>query len=471
MPLFSEIDNDPTFVQAIRAAGGAGVDLGGGVTANYSPIDSASNGGINPGGTNAGSILPNGGVVANPNPASAHITDAAAAPTYANIAGFDPAKIQAGVQDGKYSPAFYDFSGFVGGGGNVSRGNLGDAISYAQQHGFPNAQAVGDDKIDYGDGRGPIDVITSNGSLWFANEPSPGDAGASGGPTAAGSAAPSGGGGGSAAGAPRSVLTTQQFAPFTYQNFTAPAPYQLPTLAEAENQPGYQFALGQGEQAIQNSAAARGVLNTGGSLKSLNDYAQNFAQQDYQNVVNQGLQAYQTNFNNAYQTNQANNAGNLGAFTANTNAALGYGNLANAETSTANQYALGEGALANQATATANQYALGIGSLGLQGQSIANANALNWANYGLNANQQQFYQNYAFPVGVGLDATGQLNGAAGQYGQTGSNLITGAGNAAAAGTVGSANAWNQAAGGIANMAQGLAYLYPYYQNYQNQGGF
>src|SRR5690348_18109891 len=33
---------------------------------------------------------------------------------------------------------------------------------------------------------------------------------------------------------------------------------------------------------------------------------------------------------------------------------------------------------------------------------------------------------YAFPIGVGLDATGQLNGAAGQYNTIGSNHITGA---------------------------------------------
>ena len=47
------------------------------------------------------------------------------------------------------------------------------------------------------------------------------------------------------------------------------------------------FALGQGEQALQNSAAAKGNLFSGNTQEALSNYAQNAAQQD---AVDHGLQ-------------------------------------------------------------------------------------------------------------------------------------------------------------------------------------
>ena len=73
--------------------------------------------------------------------------------------------------------------------------------------------------------------------------------------------------------------------------------FQAPTLQQAEKQPGYQFAFGQGLGALQNSAAAKGNLLSGNTLEALNNYAQDFAQQDYNNVYNQALQGYNTNYN------------------------------------------------------------------------------------------------------------------------------------------------------------------------------
>src|SRR5579859_2346846 len=58
-------------------------------------------------------------------------------------------------------------------------------------------------------------------------------------------------------------------------------PFTPPTLQDAEQYPGYQFALGQGEEALQNSAAAKGNLVSGNTLEGLDKFAQNFAQQDY----------------------------------------------------------------------------------------------------------------------------------------------------------------------------------------------
>lgn len=48
--------------------------------------------------------------------------------------------------------------------------------------------------------------------------------------------------------------------------------------------PSYQFQLGQGLNAIQNAASVYG--GGGNAMKALNDYAQNFASQDYWNIYN-----------------------------------------------------------------------------------------------------------------------------------------------------------------------------------------
>lgn len=61
--------------------------------------------------------------------------------------------------------------------------------------------------------------------------------------------------------------------------------------------PNYQFQLQQGLGAVQNSAAAKGGLVGGNALKAINDYAQNFAGNAYQNAFN-NYTANQTNIYN-----------------------------------------------------------------------------------------------------------------------------------------------------------------------------
>ena len=77
--------------------------------------------------------------------------------------------------------------------------------------------------------------------------------------------------------------------------FHAPA-FTAPDAVTMLNDPGYKFRLAQGEQALQNSAAARGVLRTGGTLKDILGYGQNFASSEYQNVFDRALQAYNTKY-------------------------------------------------------------------------------------------------------------------------------------------------------------------------------
>jgi hypothetical protein len=86
------------------------------------------------------------------------------------------------------------------------------------------------------------------------------------------------------------------------------APYQsfqAPTGVNYQNDPGYQFRLQQGVQALQNSAAARGDLLSGNTLQALTQLGQGLGSEEYGNVYNRALQGYQTNAQN-YYTGQGN---------------------------------------------------------------------------------------------------------------------------------------------------------------------
>ncbi len=56
--------------------------------------------------------------------------------------------------------------------------------------------------------------------------------------------------------------------------------------------PGYQWQLGQGEQAINNANAAGGMLGTPQHQQQAGQLAENLGNQDYQNYLQQGLGLY-----------------------------------------------------------------------------------------------------------------------------------------------------------------------------------
>jgi hypothetical protein len=58
------------------------------------------------------------------------------------------------------------------------------------------------------------------------------------------------------------------------------------TLADYQEDPGYQFRLNQGEQAINRNALARGRFNSGSVLKELQGYNSNLASQEFGNAFN-----------------------------------------------------------------------------------------------------------------------------------------------------------------------------------------
>lgn len=75
---------------------------------------------------------------------------------------------------------------------------------------------------------------------------------------------------------------------------TSTASNGSPTTTNASSQfqnfydsPGYQFALGQGQQAVTRGAAATGGLYSTNTLNQLDSNAQGFASQQYQNYVQQ----------------------------------------------------------------------------------------------------------------------------------------------------------------------------------------
>jgi hypothetical protein len=287
-----------------------------------------------------------------------------------------------------------------------------------------------------------------------------------------------GGGSGGSSGGSAPNSTPFEFDPFvspeafSYADYDAPDAFtgpqwQAPTGVDDSNDPGYTARLKEGERALQRSAAAKGTLLTGGTLADLAKFGQEYAANEYQNVYNRAYQNYDTNYKRAaseydraaqagfqeYATNRANQFQNY---------QTNYENALNAyRTNFETEFKPWE-ANYNQAYQSwwGNQQA---GNMAFQNQ-LAQEN-------------QRFNQLFQ-TTQLGLGATGQqaqygagyANNAGniyGNYGQNYNDLITGQGNANAAGQVGSSNAWGQAFGNMANL--GTAYAGMYGQQPQQQG--
>lgn len=88
-----------------------------------------------------------------------------------------------------------------------------------------------------------------------------------------------------------------------------------PSQEEALQDPGYQFALGEGLRALQGSAAARGTLRTGGTLRDLMDYGQQAATQRYGDVYGRQYQLARDEFAPKYGAWQTRYGGDLSRWT------------------------------------------------------------------------------------------------------------------------------------------------------------
>ncbi len=68
------------------------------------------------------------------------------------------------------------------------------------------------------------------------------------------------------------------------------------TMADYEADPGYAFRLAEGQKALARTQAAGGKYFSGGAIKSLTDYNQNSASNEYQSAY----ERFNTNQNNLY---------------------------------------------------------------------------------------------------------------------------------------------------------------------------
>jgi hypothetical protein len=100
------------------------------------------------------------------------------------------------------------------------------------------------------------------------------------------------------------------------------APYENFGMKQFEADPGYNFRMAEGMKELERSASARGLLQSGGTLKGIQQYGQNLASAEYQNAFGRYLTerearmspyAYLTGQGQAAAVGQAANIGTTGA--------------------------------------------------------------------------------------------------------------------------------------------------------------
>ena len=128
--------------------------------------------------------------------------------------------------------------------------------------------------------------------------------------------------------------------------------------------PAYQFQLKQGQQALDRSAAARGMGASGAQMKAAQEYGQGLASQQYDKEYNRASGEFGDYYNRLAGLSQggqqaAGSMANAGSQYAN-NASNTFGNLSNAQTSILGQQA---NARASGYAANANALSGGLNSL------------------------------------------------------------------------------------------------------------
>lgn len=100
------------------------------------------------------------------------------------------------------------------------------------------------------------------------------------------------------------------------------APYQSFGMQQFQADPGYGFRMSEGLKALERSAAARGLLQSGGTLKDITRFGQNLASAEYENAFSRYLSErearmdpyrYLTGLGQATAVGQASNVGTTGA--------------------------------------------------------------------------------------------------------------------------------------------------------------
>lgn len=123
------------------------------------------------------------------------------------------------------------------------------------------------------------------------------------------------------------LINSGQFGP---GSIPTPQGFQAPTLADAQNSPGYQFTQQQGNKGILQGASAAGGAVSGGTLKALAGYDTNLANNTYGDVFSRAFNTHNAQLAD-YQAalqGQAQGFGQLsGIASLGENAAAGAGNV------------------------------------------------------------------------------------------------------------------------------------------------
>jgi hypothetical protein len=190
---------------------------------------------------------------------------------------------------------------------------------------------------------------------------------------------------------PYQQATYQGAVPFARDEYEAAAPYELPTAAEAAADPSYQFRLQQGLDALERSGAARGITNTGATMKGLFDYGANSASQEYASVDARKRDTYDTNERNRFNAYEANFGNAMTAYDTNERNRAGAFDVN--ERNRANAYDTNE---QNRSGAYDTNYANTIGEYGINEFNRAgafNTNVRN-AETAYNTNERNRFQGY-----------------------------------------------------------------------------
>lgn len=100
------------------------------------------------------------------------------------------------------------------------------------------------------------------------------------------------------------------------------APYENFGIKQFQADPGYNFRMAEGLKGLERSASARGLLQSGGTLKGIQQYGQNLASSEYENAFSRYLSQreasmepyrYLTGLGQAAAAGQAANIGSSGA--------------------------------------------------------------------------------------------------------------------------------------------------------------
>jgi hypothetical protein len=75
-----------------------------------------------------------------------------------------------------------------------------------------------------------------------------------------------------------------------------PPPFQAPSFADLQNEPGFQARYQMGLQGLERGAAAHGSLLSGGTQKALTRYGQDYASNEYGNAYNRAFNTYMGNY-------------------------------------------------------------------------------------------------------------------------------------------------------------------------------